>query len=232
MKQVYNVLYLNDVPFMLTNNETAEMIKYASNAFLAMKITFINEIANLCEKLGANVQDVADGMGKDKRISPKFLQPGPGYGGSCFPKDTIALANMGKQYGIPVTLIEQTVRANENQKKLMAQKIENMMGDLNGKVLAILGLAFKPNTDDMREAASITILNYIIKKGAKVRVYDPAAMEEAKWRLSDIKDKIKYCKDEYEAINKSNGVVILTEWDQFKRLDIKRVKEMLKSRIF
>jgi UDPglucose 6-dehydrogenase len=232
MKQVYNVLYLNDVPFMLTNNETAEMIKYASNAFLAMKITFINEIANLCEKLGANVQDVADGMGKDKRISPKFLQPGPGYGGSCFPKDTIALANMGKQYGIPVTLIEQTVRANENQKKLMAQKIENMMGDLNGKVLAILGLAFKPNTDDMREAASITILNYIIKKGAKVRVYDPAAMEEAKWRLSDIKDKIKYCKDEYEAINKSNGVVILTEWDQFKRLDIKRVKEMLKEPYF
>ncbi len=232
MKQVYNVLYQNDIPFMLTNNETAEMIKYASNAFLAMKITYINEIANLCEKLGANVQDVAEGMGKDRRISPEFLKPGPGYGGSCFPKDTIALVNMGKQYGFPVTLIEQTVRANENQKKLMAQKIEKVMGDLEGKEMAILGLAFKPNTNDMREAPSITILKYIIKKGARVKAYDPASMEEAKWRLSDINDKIKYCKDEYEAIDKSDGVVILTEWDRFKRLDINKVKELLKEPYF
>jgi len=200
MKQVYSVLYLNETPFIETNIETAEMIKYASNAFLAMKITFINEVANLCEKVGADVQDVARAMGRDGRISPKFLHPGPGYGGSCFPKDTLALAEIGKQYESPVTLVEQTVKANEYQKKLMANKIEDGLGDLKDKQLAILGLAFKPNTDDMREAPSITILNELAKKGASFKVYDPIAYKEAKWRLENIKDRIIYCENEYETM--------------------------------
>lgn len=232
MKQVYSVLYLNETPFIETNIETAEMIKYASNAFLAMKITFINEVANLCEKVGSNVQDVAKAMGRDGRISPKFLNPGPGYGGSCFPKDTLALAEIGKQYNSPVTLIEQTVEANEYQKKLMAEKIENTLGDLKDKQLAILGLAFKPNTDDMREAPSITILNELAKKGAKFKVYDPIAYKEAKWRLENIQDKITYCHDEYEAIQDSDALVIITEWNQFRKLDLDRVKKSLKQPYF
>lgn len=232
MKQVYSVLYLNETPFVETNIETAEMIKYASNAFLAMKITFINEVANLCEKVGADVQDVARAMGRDGRISPKFLNPGPGYGGSCFPKDTLALAEIGKKYGSPVTLIEQTVEANENQKKLMAQKIEDELGDLKDKQLAILGLAFKPNTDDMREAPAINILNELAKKGAKFKVYDPQAYEEAKWRLENIQDRITYCDNEYEAMEDSNALVIITEWNQFRRLDLDRVKKSLKQPYF
>lgn len=232
MKQVYSVLYLNETPFIETNIETAEMIKYASNAFLAMKITFINEVANLCEKMGANVQDVAKAMGRDGRISPKFLHPGPGYGGSCFPKDTLALAEIGKQYGSPITLIEQTVEANEYQKKLMAQKIENELGTLEGKLLAILGLAFKPNTDDMREAPSITILNELAQKGAKFKVYDPIAYKEAKWRLENIQDRIIYCDNEYEAMEDSDGLVIITEWNQFRNLDLNRVKSLLKEPYF
>lgn len=232
MKQVYSVLYLNETPFIETNIETAEMIKYASNAFLAMKITFINEVANLCEKVGANVQHVAKAMGKDGRISPKFLNPGPGYGGSCFPKDTLALAEIGKQYGSPVTLIEKTVEANENQKRLMAQRIEDELGSLKGKQLAILGLAFKPNTDDMREAPSITILNELASKGAKFKVYDPIAYKEAKWRLENINDRITYCENEYETMEGSDALVIITEWNQFRSLDLDRVKELLKQPYF
>jgi UDPglucose 6-dehydrogenase len=229
MKNVYSVLYLNETPFIETNIETAEMIKYASNAFLAMKITFINEVANLCEKVGASVQDVAKAMGRDGRISPKFLHPGPGYGGSCFPKDTLALAEIGKQYGSPITLIEQTVQANEYQKRYAAQKVENELGDLKGKQLAILGLSFKPNTDDMREAPSITILNELAKKGAKFKVYDPIAYKEAKWRLENINDRITYCENEYEAMEDSDALVIITEWNQFRNLDLDRVKKLLKQ---
>lgn len=232
MKQVYSVLYLNETPFVETNIETAEMIKYASNAFLAMKITFINEVANLCEKVGADVQDVARAMGRDGRISPKFLNPGPGYGGSCFPKDTLALAEIGKQYGSPITLIEQTVKANENQKRLMAKKIEDELGDLKDKQLAILGLAFKPNTDDMRESPAITILNELAKKGAKFKVYDPQAFEEAKWRLENIQDRITYCENEYETMEGSDALVIITEWNQFRKLDLDRVKKSLKQPYF
>lgn len=232
MKQVYRVLYLNETPFVETNIETAEMIKYAANAFLAMKITFINEIANLCEKVNANVQDVAKAMGKDGRISPKFLHPGPGYGGSCFPKDTLALVEIGRQYGSPVTLIEKTVEANEYQKRLMAQKIEAILGNLEGKQLAILGLAFKPNTDDMREAPAITILNELAKKGATFKVYDPIAMKEAKWRLANIADKITYCENEYETMLGSDALVIITEWNQFRNLDLTRVKKLLKQPYF
>lgn len=232
MKQVYRVLYLNETPFIETNIETAELIKYASNAFLAMKITFINEIASLSEKVGANVQDVARAMGRDGRISPKFLHPGPGYGGSCFPKDTKALAEIGKQYGSPVTLIEQTIIANDNQKLKAAKKVEDVMGNLSGKQLAVLGLAFKPNTDDMREAPSITILNELAKKGARFKVYDPIAYNEAKRCLANLKDKITYCDNEYEAMEGSDALVIITEWNQFRNLDFERVKSLLKNPYF
>ncbi len=232
MKQVYRVLYLNETPFIETNIETAEMIKYASNAFLAMKITFINEIANLCEKVGADVQDVAKGMGRDGRIGPKFLHPGPGYGGSCFPKDTLALAKIGREYGAPITLIEQTVKANEAQKRLMVAKIMEGLGSLVGKQLAVLGLAFKPNTDDMREAPALVILNELAKQGARFKVYDPKAMDEAKWRLANLKDRITYCQNEYEAIEGSDALVILTEWNQFRSLNLSRVKELLKEPYF
>ena len=232
MKQVYRVLYLNETPFIETNLETAEMIKYASNAFLAMKITFINEIANLCEKVGADVQDVAKAMGRDGRIGPKFLHPGPGFGGSCFPKDTMALAKIGREYGAPVTLIEQTIKANEAQKMLMVAKIREGLGSLVGKQLAILGLAFKPNTDDMREAPVLVILNELAKQGMRFKVYDPKAMEEAKWRLANLKDQITYCQSEYEAIDGCDALVILTEWNQFRSLDLPRVKKLLKEPYF
>ncbi|WP_243293127.1 UDP-glucose/GDP-mannose dehydrogenase family protein [Bacillus sp. FJAT-47783] len=232
MKEVYRVLYLNETPFIETNIETAEMIKYAANAFLAMKITFINEVANLCEKVGANVQDVAKAMGRDGRISPKFLHPGPGYGGSCFPKDTSALAEIGKQFDSPMTLIETTVKANERQKIIMAEKIEQELGGLEGKQLAILGLSFKPNTDDMREAPSITILNELAKKGATFKVYDPIAYKEAKWRLENINDKITYCENEYETMKDSDALVIITEWNQFRNLHLDQVKQLLKQPYF
>ncbi len=232
MKQVYRVLYLNETPFVETNIETAEMIKYASNAFLAVKITFINEIANLCEKVGANVQDVARAMGKDGRIGAKFLHAGPGYGGSCFPKDTRALADIARKAGSPLSLVDSTIAANENQKSRMAEKIAARMGPVNGKILAVLGLAFKPNTDDMREAPSLAILADLAKKGARFRVYDPAAMEEAKWRLADIAERVVYCADEYEAIQGADALVILTEWNQFRNLDLARVRSELRDGFF
>ncbi len=232
MKRVYSVLYLNETPFIDTNIETAEMIKYASNAFLAMKITFINEVANLCEKVGADVQHVAKAMGRDGRIGSKFLHPGPGYGGSCFPKDTKALAEIGKQYGAPITIIEQTILANEHQKRLMAEKIEFAMGSLTGKTLAILGLAFKPNTDDMRDAPSIAIVHELANRGATFRVYDPIAMDEAKRSFVNMQDKLMYCGDEYEAIQGADAVVIITEWNQFRNLDLDRVMKDLNEPFF
>lgn len=227
MKQVYQVLYLNETPFIETNLETAEMIKYASNAFLAMKITFINEVANLCDKVGADVQDVAKAMGRDGRISPKFLHSGPGYGGSCFPKDTLALAQIGAKYGSPVTLIEATVEANERQKRLMVSRIEQEFGDLKGLEIAVLGLAFKPNTDDMREAPALTIISELVHKGAKCKVYDPIAFEEAKWRLAEVNHGVEYCANEYDAIKGADALVIVTEWNQFRSLDLNRVKATL-----
>jgi len=232
MKQVYRVLYLNETPFVETNLETAEMIKYASNAFLAVKITFINEIANLCEAVGANVQDVARAMGKDGRIGAKFLHAGPGYGGSCFPKDTKALSEIGRKAGSPLTLVEGTIAANERQKLRMARKIEAAMGDVRGRTVAVLGLAFKPNTDDMRDAPSLTVMSELAAAGAKFRVYDPAAMDEAKWRLEKLVDSVVFCSDEYEAIAGSDALVILTEWNQFRNLDLARVKSELKSGLF
>jgi len=234
MRQVYRVLYLNETPFIETNIETAAMIKYAANAFLAMKITFINEVANLSEKVGANVQDVARAMGRDGRISPKFLHAGPGYGGSCFPKDTRALAEIGKAFGARIHLIEQTVESNERQKHLMAEKVKAVLGkpatgDLRGKTLAVLGLAFKPNTDDMRESPAITIIEDLAAAGARFRAYDPEAMEEAAWRLEHLKDSVAFTADEYEAMDGADGVIVLTEWNQFRNLDLLRVKMLLRQ---
>jgi UDPglucose 6-dehydrogenase len=232
MKDVYRALHLNETPFIETNPETAEMIKYATNAFLAVKITFINEIANLCEKVGANVQDVARAMGKDGRISPKFLHPGPGYGGSCFPKDTRALAEIGRKYASPMSVVEATIAANERQKEKMVEKIESAVSSLEDATVAILGLAFKPNTDDMREAPSLRIIEGLVKKGAVCRLFDPAAMQEAQWRLKEYRESLVFCNDEYEAMAGSDALVIVTEWNQFRDLDLERVKSLLKRPIF
>jgi UDPglucose 6-dehydrogenase len=230
MKEVYRPLYLAEAPYIETNLESAEMIKYASNAFLAVKITFINEIANLCEKVGADVQDVAKAMGRDGRIGQKFLHPGPGYGGSCFPKDTRALAKIGQDYGEPQSIVETTIKTNEKQKLRMLEKIEQGLGgpgSINDKTIAVLGLAFKPNTDDMRESPAITICEGLVKKGARLRVWDPAAMREARWRLASIKESVFFSQDEYDAISGSDALVLLTEWNQFRNLDFARVKALL-----
>jgi len=232
MKDVYRSLYLNETPFIETNLESAEMIKYASNAFLAVKITFINEIANLCEKTGADVRAVAKAMGKDGRIGSKFLHPGPGYGGSCFPKDTKALAKTGHEYGEIQNIVETTIETNERQKKRAAIKIETVLGTLAGKTLSVLGLSFKPNTDDMREAPAITICEHIVSCGAKLRVFDPAAMKEASWRLASIKDSIYFAADEYDAIKGTDALVIITEWNQFRNIDLTRVKKLLSAPYF
>ncbi|HHU36690.1 MAG TPA: UDP-glucose/GDP-mannose dehydrogenase family protein [Treponema sp.] len=235
MKNVYRSLYINETPFIETNVETAEMIKYASNSFLAVKITFINEVANLCEKVGANVLDVAKAMGRDGRIGNKFLHPGPGYGGSCFPKDTRAMAQIGRDANEPLSIVEATVVANEKQKERMITKIELGMGgqgSLKGKTIAILGLAFKPNTDDMREAPALTILPGLVARGARLRICDPAAREEALWRLEPIKDSFVWCNDEYETMEGADALVLMTEWNQYRNLDLDKVKKLLAKSIF
>ena len=232
MKDVYRSLYLNETPYIETNLESAELIKYASNAFLAVKITFINEIANLCEKTGADIQDLSRAMGKDGRIGAKFLHAGPGYGGSCFPKDTRALARTGRENGEIQNIVEATIETNERQKIRAAQKIETVTGPLAGKTLAILGLAFKPNTDDMRESAAIAVCEYLASRDAKLRVYDPAAMKEAQWRLAAIKDSVYYARDEYDAAQGAHALVIITEWNQFRNIDLSRVRKLLSDPYF
>jgi UDPglucose 6-dehydrogenase len=230
MKDVYRSLYLNETPYIETNLESAEMIKYASNAFLAVKITFINEIANLCEKVGADVQDVAKAMGRDGRIGSKFLHPGPGYGGSCFPKDTRAIVSIGRSRGSPLSIVETTIEANERQKYKMADKIEAGLGgpgSLSGKTVAILGLAFKANTDDMRESPSITICEELVKRGALLRVWDPEAMKEAAWRMESIRDSLYFAKDEYDAASGSSAIAIVTPWNQFRSLNLQKIKSLL-----
>jgi len=227
MKEVYRSLYLNETPYIETNLESAEMIKYASNAFLAVKISFINEIANLCEKTGADVKEVAKAVGRDGRIGGKFLHPGPGYGGSCFPKDTQALVRTARDVSSPLSVIEAAIQANEEQKSMMVRKIENALGSLRGKKVAILGLAFKPNTDDMREAPALTIINALAAKGARVNATDPAALEEAKWRLKDTGDSLSLFEDEYETMAGADALVIVTEWNQYRNLDFERVKKLL-----
>ncbi|MDR0628193.1 MAG: UDP-glucose/GDP-mannose dehydrogenase family protein [Treponema sp.] len=236
MKDVYRSLYLNETPFIETNLESAELIKYAANAFLAVKITFINEIANLCEKAGANVQDVAKAIGRDGRIGPKFLHPGPGYGGSCFPKDTRALVSIGKALNEPLAIVEAAIARNEQQKLRMVDKIEAGLGSLSGKTIALLGLAFKANTDDMREAPAITIAEGLVKRGARLRLWDPAAMKEAAWRLGGLTEtgpdapaekKLYFAEDEYDALTGASALVLLTEWNQLRNLDLSRVKSLL-----
>jgi UDPglucose 6-dehydrogenase len=232
MKDVYRALYLNETPYIETNIESAEMIKYAANAFLAVKITFINEIANLCEKVGANVQDVARAVGRDGRIGSKFLHPGPGYGGSCFPKDTQALARIGKDNKANLSIVETAITANEAQKQKMVQKIEAGMGGVKGKKIAVLGLAFKPNTDDMREAPALVIISDLARKGALIRACDPAAIPEATWRLKAVENAVSFFDDEYEAIKGSDALIIMTEWNQYRNLDLERVKQLLIQPLF
>ncbi|MFW6264935.1 MAG: UDP-glucose dehydrogenase family protein [Bacillota bacterium] len=232
LKEVYRPLYLNEVPFVFTNLETAEMIKYASNAFLATKISFINELSILCEKVGADVQKVAKAMGMDGRISSKFLHAGPGYGGSCFPKDTKAITRIASEHGIELEVIKAGIAANERQKLYMVEKIEKSLGELKGKKIGVLGLSFKPETDDMRDAPSLTIVPELIKKGASIAAFDPESMEEAVWRLKDYEKNIVYCASEYEVMKGADALVLITEWNQFRRLDLQKVKDLLKDNYF
>lgn len=229
MRNVYRVLYLNNTPFLETTPETAEMIKYASNAFLALKITYINEIANLCEAVGANVKDVSRAMGMDGRISSKFLHAGPGYGGSCFPKDTQAIARIARDSGSRITTIEAAITANEYQKQRMSSKVIQRMGDLSGKTLAVLGITFKPRTDDMRDAPSLVILPELVKAGASLQIFDPQGEKEGPWRFTSIADHITFCSSEAEAYAGADGVLILTEWNQFRQLPLKEMKESMKG---
>ncbi|OQY31734.1 MAG: UDP-glucose 6-dehydrogenase [Spirochaetaceae bacterium 4572_59] len=227
LKRVYNVLFINQTPFVFTEIETAEMIKYAANAFLAVKISFINEISQLSEKVGANVQEIARAMGMDGRISPKFLHAGPGYGGSCFPKDTKAIADIARKNGERTLVIEAAIEANERQKTKMVEKIEREMEEIKDKTIAILGLSFKPDTDDMRDAPALTILRGLAAKGARIQAYCPQGIEEAKWRLEDIDDAITYCHDGYDAVKHADAMVIMTEWNQFRGIDLEKAKKLM-----
>ena len=225
MKDLYRPLYLIETPIVITSLEAAELIKYAANAFLATKITFINEIANLCDAIGCDVHDVARGMGMDNRIGRKFLHPGPGYGGSCFPKDTRALTTVADQFGVETLIVDSVIEANERQRKAMIPKIEKLVGDLKGKQIGVLGLSFKPETDDMRESPATDIIKELQKLGANIKAFDPVAMDEAKHFLPDI----EYATDEYDAIEGADVLVFLTEWNQFRALDMEKVKRLLKS---
>ena len=229
MKKVYNVLYINETPFVFTSVETAEMIKYASNAFLAVKISFINEMALLAEKVGADVQQIAKAMGQDGRISPKFLHAGPGYGGSCFPKDTKAIVDIAKKYGEEFKVIDAAIQANEKQKQKMVEKIVSNMGSVENKVITVLGLSFKPETDDMRDAPSIDIIRGLVKNGARIKAYCPEGIKEAKWRLKDIEENIEYCDNEYIAVKDADATVIITEWNQFRGISLSKVKDLMKG---
>lgn len=232
MMEFYEGLHLSGVPFLFTNIETAELIKYGSNAFLAMKITFINEMAQLCEKVGADALLLAQGIGMDKRIGPDFLSPGPGYGGSCFPKDTSAIVKTGKEHGVNLSLIQQTIDANERQKLWAVKKIKEAMGVLKGKTVAVLGITFKPETDDMREAPSLVILEELAKEGARLNIYDPQGEKEGKWRLESIKDSIEFRTSEYDAANEADALVILTDWAQFKTMDLDKIYAVMKGSFF
>ncbi|REJ78930.1 MAG: UDP-glucose/GDP-mannose dehydrogenase family protein [Acidobacteria bacterium] len=225
MKDLYRPLYLIETPVVITSLEAAELIKYASNAFLATKITFINEIANLCDAIGCDVHDVARGMGMDNRIGKKFLHPGPGYGGSCFPKDTRALTTVADQFGVETLIVDAVIEANDRQRLAMIPKIEKLVGDFEGKKIGVLGLSFKPETDDMRESPAIEIVSEMLSKGASVRAFDPVAMEEASHVLSDI----EFAENEYDAIDGADAMVIITEWNQFRALDMQKVKALLKA---
>ncbi len=226
MVEVYRPLYLNAAPIIVTSRRTAELIKYAANAFLATKISFINEIADLCEAVGANVQEVARGIGLDNRIGSKFLHAGPGYGGSCFPKDTLALVKTAQEADSPVTIVETVISVNDSRKKSLVKRVVKAVGgSLKGKTIAVLGLTFKPNTDDMRDAPSLALVPDLQAAGAIVRAHDPEGIEQAKPMLPGI----EFCETAYQAIDGADALVILTEWDAYRALDLDQVKKSLKS---
>ncbi|HEY3027135.1 MAG TPA: UDP-glucose/GDP-mannose dehydrogenase family protein [Pyrinomonadaceae bacterium] len=223
MRDLYRPLYLIEAPFVITSLEGAELIKYAANAFLATKISFINEIANLCDRVGCDVHDVARAIGMDRRIGPKFLHPGPGFGGSCFPKDTLALASIARDAGAQSRIVEAVIKVNQQQRLAMVPKIEQLVHELPGKTVAVLGLAFKPETDDVRDAPAIGIIQELVARGARVRAYDPAAMTAAAKILPDI----EYAPDEYAAAAGADVLVLVTEWNQFRALDMKRIRDSM-----
>src|SRR6516162_3456107 len=224
LAEIYRPLCLNQAPILYTGRRTAELIKYAANAFLATKITFINEIADLCEKLGSDVQEVAQGIGLDKRIGSKFLHAGPGFGGSCFPKDVRALIKTAQDYEVPMRILEAAEAVNDRRKRAMARKVSSAFaGILRGKTIAVLGLTFKPNTDDMREAPSIPLITALQDMGAKVRVYDPVGMEQAKQVLADV----TYYEGPYDCVEEADAAVIVTEWEQFRALDLERLRDLM-----
>jgi UDPglucose 6-dehydrogenase len=228
LRDVYAPLNLIEVPIITTNVETAEIIKYASNAFLAAKITFINEIANLCEEVGADVHDVSRAMGLDGRIGRKFLHPGPGFGGSCFPKDTQALVAFSKDFGVDQRLTRAVVEANEHQKERMVAKVQRLLGNLHSLTIAVLGLSYKPNTDDVRDSPAIAIVRKLQERGARIRCYDPQAMENARRELKDV----EFCRDAYEAAEGSDALLLATEWNEFRNLDLDRLRELLAQPVF
>ena len=229
MREIYRPLYLNKAPLMITGRRTAELIKYAANAFLATKITFINEIADLCEIVGADVQDVSRGIGLDNRIGPKFLHAGPGYGGSCFPKDTVALLKTAEDHQSPLRIVESVVKVNDLRKRAMGRKvIQALGGDARGKTVALLGLTFKPNTDDMRDAPSIAIVQALRDAGATVRGYDPEGVEQARPLMPDV----EFAPDPYQAAEGADAVVLVTEWDVLRALDLRRLASIMAQPVF
>ncbi|HEV8138219.1 MAG TPA: UDP-glucose/GDP-mannose dehydrogenase family protein [Pyrinomonadaceae bacterium] len=225
MRELYRPLYLIETPFVITSVAGAELTKYAANAFLATKISFINEIANLCEKVGCDVHQVARAVGMDRRIGSKFLHPGPGFGGSCFPKDTRALSVIARQYGSPATIVDAVIDVNDRQRKSMLPKIEKILGGLPGKRVAVFGLSFKPETDDMRDAPSVDIIRGLLEAGASVIAYDPVAQAEAEKHLP----KIEYADDEYAAATGADVLVFITEWNQFRALDMERIHKLMRN---
>ena len=226
MEEVYRPLSLNKAPIVFTRRRTSELIKYAANAFLAMKITYINEMADLCERVGADVQEVARGIGLDNRIGSKFLHAGPGFGGSCFPKDTRALIQIAQDHDVQLRIVEAVLGVNDNRKRAMARKVANLSGgSLRGKTVAVLGLTFKPDTDDMREAPSIPLVTGLLDMGAKVRAHDPVGMEQARKELPDI----EYCDDPYDCAKGADAMVVVTEWVQYRTLDLERLKADMKQ---
>jgi UDPglucose 6-dehydrogenase len=227
LKEIYRPLFLNRAPILFTGRRTAELTKYAANAFLAVKISFINEIADLCEAVDADVQEVARGIGLDNRIGPKFLHAGPGYGGSCFPKDTLALLQTADKAGVDQRIVRTTVQVNDDRKAQMVERVARAVGDLRGKRIAVLGLAFKPNTDDMREAPSIPLINGLVERGAEVSAFDPVAREQAE----KIFPKIQFAEDAYAAAADADALVIVTEWDEFRALDLDKMAELLRTKV-
>ncbi len=229
MRDLYRPLYLIETPFVVTNMETAELIKYASNSFLAVKISFINELSRLCEKVGADVQMVAKAMGLDHRIGPKFLHCGPGYGGSCFPKDTRALLTIAGESGAELGIVGAAVRANDLQKEFVVEKVQKAMGPLRGRTMAVLGLSFKPNTNDMREAPAVHIIERFLKEKAAVRVFDPASMADARAIFGK---RIRFAKGPYDCVKDADAVIIVTEWNEFRNLELPRIRKLMKSPYF